>query len=82
MDSAEFRVFSTALELKLTVTREEGQVTCLEYMPYSGQFVVSTSDLMLSVYDESTGFLATPQRIDVEFYVRCEREREREREWV
>ena len=57
VDSPEFRVFSPRLEARMTVARPEGQVVCLDYMPVTSQYVVSTSDLMLSIYDEFSGVL-------------------------
>ena len=68
VDSPEFRVFSPRLEARMTVARPEGQVVCLDYMPVTSQYVVSTSDLMLSIYDEFSGVLVKsyPPRQQVE----------------
>jgi len=57
VDSPDFRVFDAALELRMTVTRDEGQVTCVNYLPEQSQYVVSTSDSMLSFIDEASGVL-------------------------
>ena len=57
VDSPEFRVFDARLEQRMAVARPEGQVVCLDYMPATNQYVVSTSDLMLSIYDEAAGAL-------------------------
>lgn len=57
VDSPEFRVFDARLEQRMAVARPEGQVVCLDYMPATNQYVVSTSDLMLSIYDADSGAL-------------------------
>ena len=58
VDSTEFRVFSSSLELRCTVQRADGVIGCVDYMGTTNQYVVASSDLALSFYDEFTGVLA------------------------
>ncbi|KAJ8614616.1 hypothetical protein CTAYLR_008986 [Chrysophaeum taylorii] len=55
--SPEFRVYSSKLDLRLTVVRPEGLIVCIDYIPKAKQYVISSTDARLSTYDDTTGVL-------------------------
>ena len=58
MESPTLKVYSRSnLELKMALTRPEGFIRCVEYLPKYNQFLVSSTDLMLTMYDELTGVI-------------------------